>query len=44
MRKTLPPQLRNSPPVHPSLIDLYPALALASLVGYAIWEFAAMLP
>ncbi len=44
MKKTLLPETRHSIQDHPALVDLYPALALASLVGYAIWEFAAMLP
>jgi hypothetical protein len=43
MKKTLTPP-RDPYPGHPALVDLYPALALASLVGYVVWELAAMFP
>ena len=44
MRKTLTTQVRNPPPDDSRLVDLYPVLALASLVGYAMWELAVLLP
>jgi len=35
---------RNPSPSHQALVDLYPALALASLVGYVVWELMATFP
>jgi hypothetical protein len=44
MRKTLTTQTHETTPDKPELVDLYPVLALASLVGYAMWELAVLLP
>jgi hypothetical protein len=44
MRKNLTTTSRDPSPENSTLVDLYPALALVSLVGYALWELAVLLP